>query len=90
MQVFAPVRLGFSVLRCWPFRHALVQDGLESIELRARQVRMLVHDDAADRLATPCGQAACLAVVEREAFLECDAADPGFDAWHDLAEVSST
>ncbi len=58
LQVFAPVRLALAVLGGGALHHALMEDGLESIELFARQVCVVVHDDVAHGLASPRAEAA--------------------------------
>jgi len=83
------MRLALAILGGGALRHALVQDGLQPVEFVAWQVRVAVHDDVAHGLASPRREAACLAVVEREALFQRDAPHPGLNTRHGVAQVRS-
>ena len=76
-----------AILRCLSVQHTLVQDGFEAVKFSARQVAVLTDDHAAHRLPPTGMLAARLAVIQREARFERDAADSSPDASAGLGQM---
>ena len=66
-----------AVLRRWAMPQAIGQNGFQLIVVRARNIGLLVHDDAGHRLSLICSKHTAFQLVHVESLLSNDLLNQG-------------